>query len=109
MKYSNYKSVGSEETSATNRNRKMIKLATCFLAVCLLTACQTTSTTSNTNRQSLQSRMLAQNTANPNAIADPAPPAEGPEDVPAEGTIDPSRNPGLLPTPLLRQSAAGSL
>jgi hypothetical protein len=54
--------------------------------------------------------MLAQNSpANPNGLADPAPPAEGPEDVPAEAPVDPNRNPGLLPTPLLRTNAASGL
>ena len=48
---------------------------------------------------------MAQNAA----TIEPAPPAEGPEDVPATGTVDPNRNPGLLPTPLLRGNAAGSL
>jgi hypothetical protein len=42
-------------------------------------------------------------------MTDPAPPAEGPEDMPGEGPADPNRNPGLLPTPLLRGNAAGGL
>ena len=42
------------------------------------------------------------------AAAEPAPPAEGPEDIPAEAPADPNRNPKLLPTPLLRMSAASS-
>jgi hypothetical protein len=90
----------------------MIKLATCFLAASLLAACQTTSSTTASNatgRQTMQSRLLAQNAGAASSMAEPAPPAEGPEDVPAEGTVDPNRNPGLLPTPLLRASAAGSL
>lgn len=57
----------------------------------------------------MQDRLIAQSGANPNPVEEPAPPAEGPEDVPAAGSIDPNRNPGLLPTPLLRASAAGSL
>ena len=56
----------------------------------------------------LEQRLLAQNSGYPSAD-EPAPPAEGPEDIPAEGPVDPNRNPGLLPTPLLRASAAGSL
>lgn len=84
-----------------------IKIATCLLALSLLGACQTTQSTAG--RQTLQQRMMAQNTANPNAVQEPAPPAEGPEDVPAEGPIDPNRNPGLLPTPLLRANAASGL
>ncbi len=86
----------------------MIKLAVCLLALSSFTACQTTSRTAG--RENLQSRMLAQRTAsNPNTVAEPAPPAEGPEDVPATRSVDPNRNPSLLPTPLLRQNAAGSL
>ncbi len=84
------------------------KLATCLLALSLLSACQTTQSTAS--RQTLQERRLAQNTTtNPNSIDEPAPPAEGPEDIPGEGPADPARNPGLLPTPLLRGNAAAGL
>ncbi len=86
----------------------MIKIATSLLALSLLAACQTTSATAQRQaapRQNMQQRRMAQ-TATP---AEPAPPAEGPEDVPATGTVDPNRNPGLLPTPLLRGNAAGNL
>jgi len=34
------------------------------------------------------------------------PPAEGPEDVAPGPARDPTRNPGLVPSPLLRYSAA---
>jgi hypothetical protein len=91
----------------------IIKIATCLLAVALLPACTTTSATANrqpaTQRQTLEQRLLAQRGGNTNSIDEPAPPAEGPEDIPAEGPVDPNRNPGLLPTPLLRTNAAGSL
>ncbi|CAN5530660.1 hypothetical protein BH18VER1_BH18VER1_00230 [soil metagenome] len=83
------------------------KLATCLLALSLLSACQTTQSTAS--RQSLQDRRLALNTTNPNSIDEPPPPAEGPEDIPGEGPADPVRNPGLLPTPLLRGNAAAGL
>ncbi|MDQ2918533.1 MAG: hypothetical protein M3R10_01485 [Verrucomicrobiota bacterium] len=85
----------------------MIKIATSFLALSLLAACQTTKTAQRqpASRQNLQQRMMAQA---PKA-GEPAPPAEGPEDVPASSPVDPNRNPGLLPTPLLRGNAAGSL
>ena len=89
------------------------KIATCLLALSVFTACETTKPTADTRpartRSTLQERTLAQRSADPNAITEPAPPAEGPEDVPAAGTIDPNRNPGLLPTPLLRSNAAGNL
>lgn len=88
------------------------KIATCLLACSFLAACQTapnTAANSAARRPTLANRVLAQNQTNPNAVGEPAPPAEGPEDVPASGTIDPNRNPGLLPTPLLRANAAGGL
>ncbi len=88
----------------------IIKLATALIAVVCLSSCQTTQlTAANSNRQTLQQRVLAQNTAGPGSIDEPAPPAEGPEDIPAEGPVDPNRNPGLLPTPLLRASAIGGI
>ncbi|HMJ04760.1 MAG TPA: hypothetical protein VK474_00760 [Chthoniobacterales bacterium] len=88
----------------------MIKFATCLLALALFTACQSTQSTAN--RQTLAERTLASNSggpASPGSLEEPAPPAEGPEDIPAEGPMDPNRNPGLLPTPLLRGSAAAGL
>ena len=85
----------------------MIKIATCLLALSVLSACQTTQSTAF--RPTLENRLLAQVTTDSNGIVEPAPPAEGPEDVPANITIDPNRNPNLVPTPLLRHNAAGSL
>ena len=41
--------------------------------------------------------------------ANPAPPAEGPDDVPADAPTSVADNPALMPTPVLRQSAAGGL
>lgn len=86
---------------------KMIKIATCLLGLSALSACQTTQSTAS--RPTLESRLLAQNAVGSNNVGEPAPPAEGPEDVPANTTIDPNRNPSLVPTPLLRHNAAGSL
>ena len=80
------------------------KIATCLLALSVFTACQTTQSTASSRRQSLEQRRLASN-----SISEPAPPAEGPEDIPGEGPADPIRNPSLLPTPLLRGNAAGGL
>ena len=40
--------------------------------------------------------------------AEPAPPAEGPEDVPAEAPSDVNRNPAFVPSPLLLASAAST-
>lgn len=86
----------------------IIKIATCLLALAVFTACE--STTSTASRQTLEQRRLAATTgATTNSLAEPAPPAEGPEDVAADRPVDPSRNPGLLPTPLLRANAAAGL
>ena len=90
-----------------------IEIAFCLLSLALLPACSTTSQTTAAN-QSLEQRLMAKyasNATEPGAVGseEPAPPAEGPEDVPANGSIDPTHNPGLLPSPLLRQSAAGGL
>ena len=40
---------------------------------------------------------------------EPAPPAAGPEDVPADAPQNVYDNPALVPTPALRQSAASGL
>ena len=94
-----------------NQAQNMItKFATCLLALALFSACESTQSTAS--RQTLAQRTLASNTGaapGPGSLAEPAPPAEGPEDVPAEGPVDPNRNPGLLPTPLLRSNAAAGL
>lgn len=79
------------------------KIALSLLTVALFASCESTQTA---DRGTLESRALAANTG---SIDEPAPPAEGPEDVPAEGPMDPNRNPALLPTPLLRESAAAGL
>ena len=82
------------------------KIVTGLLALSLLGACQSTNQTAS-QRPNLEQRMMAQNSAA--RMGEPQPPAAGPEDIPAEGPVDPNRNPGLLPTPLLRASAAGGL
>jgi uncharacterized lipoprotein len=84
----------------------MTKIAACLLAVSLLAACTTTNTTQRTTLREMNNARLASADTNLN---EPAPPAEGPEDVPAEGPQDPARNPALVPTPLLRVNAAGGL
>jgi len=84
----------------------MIKIAACLLTVAFFTACSSTQTASK--RTTLR-EMYASNTATSYSLTEPAPPAEGPEDVPAEGPGDLNRNPALVPSPLLRASAAGSL
>jgi len=84
----------------------MTKIAACLLTVALCTACTSTQTASK--RTTLR-EMYASNTSDSSYNADePAPPAEGPEEVGA-GPSDPVKNPRLVPSPLLRSNAAGGL
>jgi len=100
--------VGRNISSASNiRSNMKIETVACLLALALLPACSSTSTTT-ASHETLEQRLTAKY-AGADTTAEPAPPAEGPEDVPAEGPTDPYRNPRLLPTPLLRQSAVGGL
>jgi len=80
------------------------KITAALLAVTLLAACETTKTTQRTTLREMNAARLA--SADTTNLNEPAPPAEGPEDVPAEGPRDPIRNPALVPSPLLRDSAA---
>jgi hypothetical protein len=84
----------------------MIKIAACLLTVAFFTACSSTQTASK--RTTLREMYASNTDASSYSLYDPAPPAEGPEDVPAEGRYDIDRNPALVPSPLLRMSAAGS-
>jgi hypothetical protein len=85
----------------------MTKIAACLLALSLLAACQTTKTTQRTTLREMNNARIA-STDTASSLNEPAPPAEGPEDIPAEGPRDPIRNPALVPSPLLRMNAAGS-
>jgi hypothetical protein len=87
-------------------------IAASLLLASLLGACTTTSTTSTatsatgrTRLRDLNAERVASNSA---SLNEPPPPAEGPEDVPAEGPGEIARNPGLVPTPLLRGNAAAN-
>ena len=83
------------------------KITAGLLALTLLAACETTKTTQRTTlRETNAARLASADTTNSN---EPAPPAEGPEDIPSEGPRDPGRNPALVPSPLLRTNAAGGL
>ena len=85
------------------------KITAALLAVTLLAACETTKTTQRTTlRETNAARLASADTTSTN-LNEPAPPAEGPEDIPAEGPRDPARNPALIPSPLLRTNAAGGL
>jgi hypothetical protein len=84
------------------------KIAACLLTVAFLGACTTTSTTTTTKRQTIREMTSSYASNDINSLNEPPPPAEGPEDVPAEGPSEVLRNPGLVPTPLLRANAVGS-
>jgi len=80
------------------------KITAGLLAVTLLAACETTTTAKRTTlREMTASRMASTNTT------EPAAPAEGPEDAIGEAPKDLERNPSLVPSPLLRNNAAGGL
>src|SRR2546423_7904591 len=80
----------------------VMKLIIGLLALALLAACETTApiTPTATMKPALAERLAVLNTD------EPMPPAEGPEDVAPGRAQDPTRNPGLVPSPLLRYSAA---
>lgn len=86
-----------------------IEIAFCLLGLALLPSCTTTSQTTAAN-QDLEHRLQAKyasNATSPGVGGDePAPPAEGPEDVPADAPADVDHNPALMPDPLLRYWAA---
>jgi hypothetical protein len=86
-----------------------IEIAFCLLSLAFLPACSTTSQTTAAN-QTLEQRLQAKYASNataPGAVGEePAPPAEGPEDVPADAPDSVDHNPALMPSPLLRYWAA---
>jgi hypothetical protein len=82
-----------------------IEIVACLLSLALLPACSTTSQTT-AQRQTLEQRLTAKYASVDTSSQEPAPPAEGPEDVPAAGPNDVDRNPILVPSPLLRYWAS---
>jgi uncharacterized lipoprotein len=76
-----------------------------LLSLAFLAACSTTSQTT-AQRQTLEQRLTSKYAATDVNSQEPAPPAEGPEDVPAAGPNDVDRNPVLVPSPLLRYWAS---
>jgi hypothetical protein len=87
-----------------------ITLATSLLGLAMLSACttaphMTTARTQSDFKATKSSRYASNNTWG----NEPAAPAEGQTaDIPAEGPADVSRNPALVPSPLLRTNAIGS-
>jgi hypothetical protein len=84
----------------------MIKIAACLLTLGLLAACQSTNTTKRETLREMTTRYASSDSAS-STLNEPAPPAEGPEDVPADRSMDPIHNPALVPSPLLRENAVG--
>lgn len=80
------------------------KITAALLAVTLLAACETTTTAKRTTLRETNAARLAATDVN-----DPVAPAEGPEAAIGEGPLDPAVNPAIVPSPLLRTSAAGGL
>jgi hypothetical protein len=106
LDYSNYKPSAGNEFLAPNTSKFMkIEIVACLLSLALLPACSTTNQ-ATAERQTLEQRLMAKYASNEFAAEEPAPPAEGPEDIPAAGPQDPDDNPNLLPTPLLRYWAS---
>ena len=83
----------------------ILKIAACLLTLGFLAACQSTTTTKRETLREMNAR-YASNESPSSTLNEPAPPAEGPEDVPADRSIDPIHNPALVPSPLLRENAA---
>jgi len=84
-----------------------IEIAVCLLSAALLSACSSTSQTT-AGHQTLEQRMAAKYATNDVNSTEPAPPAEGPGDVPSDAPNNVNDNPALVPTPALRLSAASS-
>ena len=80
----------------------MTKIAACLMTVAMLAACGTTKTAKRETLRQMHSRYASASNSN-----EPAPPAEGPEDVSGQGPADLHRNPALVPSPLLRANAIG--
>jgi hypothetical protein len=79
----------------------IMKLIIGLFVLTLLAACETATITPTASmKPALADRLAVLNTD------EPMPPAEGPEDVAPGPARDPTHNPGLVPSPLLRYSAA---
>ena len=84
-----------------------IQSVACLVSAAFLAACSTTSqTVTTTQHDTLEQRLMNKYAAVDVNSQEPAPPAEGPEDVPAAGPNDVNHNPILVPSPLLRYWAS---
>ena len=68
--------------------------------------CESTKTTKRETLREMTARYASSESRS--TLNNPAPPAEGPEDVPANRPMDPTQNPALVPSPLLRANAIGN-
>lgn len=84
----------------------ILRVTTGLLALCFLAGCGSSNTAKRETLREMTARYASENPTG--TSSGPAPPAEGPEES-GDRSMDPGRNPALLPSPLLRQSAAGSL
>ena len=82
-----------------------IQTVASLISVAFLAACSTTSQTT-AQRETMEQRLMNKYAAVDINNQEPAPPAEGPEDVPAAGPNDVNHNPILVPSPLLRYWAS---
>jgi hypothetical protein len=84
-----------------------IEIFACLFSLALLPACSSTSQTT-AEHQTLEQRLTAKYASADTTGENPAPPAEGPDDIPADAPADVNHNPALVPSQLLRTSAASS-
>ncbi len=86
-----------------------IEIAACLISLALLPACSSTSQTT-AGHQTLEQRLMAKHASADTAAKEdePAPPAEGPHDIPPDVPNNVTSNPALVPTPVLRYSAASA-
>ena len=103
--YSNYRTVNG--TKVRYQHIMKIEIAVCLLSAALLSACSSTSQTT-AEHQTLEQRLMAKYASNDTTNGEPAPPAAGPNDVPADAPTSVEDNPALVPSPALRLSAASS-
>jgi hypothetical protein len=82
----------------------IIKIASCLLAAAFLCSCASNQVAqTGTLEERVRQQAVSTN------VSEPPPPAEGPEDLAGDAALDVQRNPGLVPSPLLRESAASGL
>ena len=84
----------------------IVKIVACLLILGFLSGCGSTTTTKRETLREMTAR-YASNESPSGTLNEPAPPAEGPEEVSGDRSLDPIHNPALVPSPLLRDNAVG--